>query len=144
MKKYERPVVVAVEDMAEGVYAASGSICYTFTARITQLPELGNDVYTIQIDGTHNAQDGHHSEERTVAISFNLPVTYYSSNASTCTGSGTNTLVLRYTNETGNYHNNAIDNIGLGQLKVQAAEGLSINSIRCIDCNNTCDDGHSW
>ena len=137
MKKYEKPVVMINEELAEGVYAASG--CYTFTARITQKPEQGRGTYAIQVDGVHAAEDGHHSTERTVQISFNQNVTHSKSNASSVSGSGSSILTLKYTNETGNYHNNATDNIGLGQLYVESDSGLAITGITCVYCNMDCE-----
>lgn len=142
MKNYEKPIITINEELAEGVYAASGD-CYTFTAEIVQDPKLGHEVYTIQMNGDHAATDGHHSSTRTVAISFNMPVIYNSSNAAEVVGSGTNTLYLTFIDGTnGSYHNNASDKIGLGQLLVKADEGLAITSIYCVHCNRTCTQGH--
>lgn len=39
MTDYKKPVVVGCDDVAEGVYAASG--CYTVTTNIHQRPEFG-------------------------------------------------------------------------------------------------------
>ena len=41
MKDYVKPVVLVNEELAEGVYAASGSDCYTVTTNIHQRPETG-------------------------------------------------------------------------------------------------------
>lgn len=143
MKNYQKPVVLMNEELAEGVYAASGD-CYTFTSRITQRPETGNPVYVIQIDGSHNATDGHHSSERTVRIVFNQAITYVSSNAASISGDGTTTLDLSFVDGVnGSYHNNANDNIGLGQLKVKSNDGLEIINTYSVSCNHDCTyDGH--
>ena len=42
---YEKPIVVVNEDLAEGVYTASGD-CYNVSAVIVQTPELGNETYS--------------------------------------------------------------------------------------------------
>lgn len=137
MEKYVKPMCLANEDLAEGVYAASGD-CYTFSARIVQTPELGNEVYTLQIDGVHNAD--HHSTARTVVITFNYPVEYVSSLAESYEGSGTNQLRLLYTAKSGgNYHNNFNENIGLGELKVKAQSGLIVTGTFSDYCNETCE-----
>lgn len=143
MKNYEKPVVLANEELAEGVYAGSGD-CYSFKSRIVQWPETGNQVYCIQIDGTHNASDGHHSSERTVRVVFNQPVKYVSSNAAVVTGDGTTQLDLTFIDGfNGSYHNNGDDKIGLGQLKVSAGDGLGITDTISVSCNHTCGDpGH--
>lgn len=146
MKNYEKPIVMINEDMAEGVYAASGD-CYTFTADIMQGPDRPAyyDNYVIQINGTHNATDGHHSGVRTVKIVFNQDVTYLSSNAESCTGSGSKTLYLTYTQYNGSYHNNEGGNIGLGNLNVDSAHGLAITGVTCTYCNESCEGyGHTW
>ena len=137
MKNYVKPMVLVNDELAEGVYAASGD-CYEYWARITQTPELGRPNYCIQIDGVHNAADGHHSSERQFKLVFNQPVTYISSNACTVTGSGTSTLVFTFEKSNGSYHHNAQDNAGLGQLYVDSAEGLAIVSIASTYCNRDC------
>ena len=43
MTDYKKPVVVGCDDVAEGVYAASG--CYTVTTNIHQRPEFGRGDY---------------------------------------------------------------------------------------------------
>ncbi len=145
MKKYERPVVMINEELAEGVYAASGD-CYTFTANIVQTPAVGNEVYTIQIDGKHAATDNHCSTSRIVKIVFNKPVTYVDSKAAGVAGSGTAVLSLTYTDGiNGSYHNNGVDNIGLGNLIVKADADLAITSVSCVYCDNACvTQNHSW
>ncbi len=143
MKKYEKPVVMINEELAEGVYAASGD-CYTFNSYITQTPTTGMDYYTIQINGVHAANDNHHSSVRTVKIVFNQNVTYKESLAASVNGSGSSTLYLEYVDGVnGSYHNNGSDNIGLGNLTVYADEGLSILSTSCSYCNMDCTyEGH--
>lgn len=143
MKNYEKPVVIANNELAEGVYAASGD-CYTFTSRITQSPETGNPNYVIQIDGKHEADDGHHSSERTVRLVFNQPVQYVESNAASVSGDGTSSLDLTFVDGVnGSYHNNGVDNIGLGQLKVKSGDGLAILDTYAVSCNHTCTyEGH--
>lgn len=146
MKKYEGLVICEINDLAESVYAASGAgtggdggndNCYSFTSRIVQKPELGNEVYTIQIDGTHNAT--HHSTDRSVLVAFNMPVTYVSSNAASYSGDGTTCLRLVFTDGiNGAYHNNGSDYIGLGELKVKADAGLAVVSTSSDYCNKSC------
>lgn len=124
MTNYESPVILRTEELAEGVYLASG--CYTATAIILQTPQDGRGDYRIQVNGQHNAD--HTKEAQTLTISFNQPVVYSSSGGSTVSGSGTNTLVISY-----NYHQNPTDNIGLGDLVVQADAGLAVKSVNITD-----------
>jgi hypothetical protein len=121
---YRKPVIMTAEDLAEGVYLASG--CYTATANIHQRPETGRGDYRIQVDGQHHAD--HTKDKQLLTISFNQPVTYSSSNGQLVSGSGTTTLVISYS-----FHQNPTDNIGLGDLVVQADPGLEITSVRITD-----------
>ena len=102
MKKYEKPLLIANEGFAEGVYAASGadsssaddSDCYTATASIHQKPETGRGDYRIQVNGVHAASDGHHSGEQHLFLSFNQSVTYSSSNGELVSGDNTSCIEI--------------------------------------------------
>ena len=128
--KYEKPIVIANKELAEGVYAASGSVngdtCYTATAYIHQSPEEGRGDYRIQVNGVHSAD--HTNNEQLLYISFNNPVTYKSSNGVLVSGNGTNMLVIKYS-----YWQNPNDNIGLGDLVVESDAGLSVTSVKITD-----------
>lgn len=123
---YEKPVITPSENLAEGVYAASGSKCYTVVAKITQRPELGRDDYRIQIDAHH--QGDHNKSSQILVISFNQSVTYINSPGSLIDGNGTNTLTIKL-----NYWQNPNDNIGFGDLIVQSANGLIITKVYMYD-----------
>lgn len=123
---YQKPTLYKTEDLAEGVYAASGSGCYTTTARIHQRPETGRGDYRIQVDGHHHAD--HTRETQWLHISFNQAVTYSSSQGTLQSGDGTTTLVIEY-----HYHQNPTDNIGLGDLVVVSDPGLSITGASITD-----------
>ncbi len=142
MTNYERPMIIANGDLAESVYAASGADggsgadCYTVTTKIHQQPETGRGDFRIQVDAAHAATDGHHSGQQTLVISFNQSVQYSSSNGALVSGDGTAELMIDYT-----YHNNATDNIGLGDLVVQADAGLAVTNAYLI-CNHDCGQRH--
>ena len=127
MAKYEKPMVIANDELAEGVFAASG--CYTVTAEVVQtdVPKL----YVIQVNGKHNAN--HTCEEQTLTINFNVRVTLVSCNGqlvSPADGSASTQLVVKY-----NYHQNPTDNIGLGDFKVSTTsdESLTITGFSLTD-----------
>lgn len=127
MSNYVKPIVLAVDDLAEGVYASSGDTsCYTAQAYIHQSPEVGRGDYRIQVNGQHMAN--HTKETQWLIISFNQAVVYKSSNGVLESGNGTSTLCIRF-----NYHQNPNDNIGLGDLVVESEAGLSIISVRITD-----------
>lgn len=134
MDNYERPAVLANEEIAEGVYASSGDDidCYSVSAYIHQKPETGRGDYRIQVNGVHAAGDNHHSGKQTLVLSFNQPVTYGSSNGDLAGGDGSSSLTIDY-----EYHNNAYDNIGLGDVCVTADEGLAVTGA-ALYCNHDC------
>lgn len=124
--KYEKPIIILNEELAEGIYAASGSSCYTVTAYIHQTPENGRGDYRIQVNGVHQAS--HTNNAQLLYISFNTAVTYKSSNGELVSGNGTNTLVIKYT-----YWQNQNDNIGLGDLVVESDAGLAVIDVKITD-----------
>lgn len=132
MDNYEKPTILANEEIAEGVYTASGADCYTVTAYIHQSPEEGRGDYRIQVDGIHAAEDNHHSGKQTLVLSFNQPVVYSWSNGTLAGGDGTASISIDYT-----YHNNGYDNIGLGDVIVTADAGLAVTGA-VLYCNHDC------
>ncbi|MCM1215773.1 MAG: hypothetical protein NC331_03005 [Lachnospiraceae bacterium] len=132
--KYEKPIVLINEELAESVYAASGAggDCYTVTTRIHQEPETGRGDYRIQVDAIHAAGDSHHSGKQTLILYFNQAVTYKSSNGSLAGGDGTASISIDYS-----YHNNDYDNIGLGDVIVESDAGLDVSGAQLI-CNHDC------
>lgn len=134
MMKYEKPVVLANEELAEGVYAASGSDCYTTTAYIVQKPELGRGNYSLQVDAHHDtASNPHHGTGQVLTLNFNLPVEFVSADGSLVSGNGTTTIKISYT-----YHvNQGPENHGLGNIYVIADQGLEVVSAS-LSCNATC------
>lgn len=136
MKDYVKPVLVGNDEIFEGVYAASGSVaganCYTVTTYIHQTPQEGRGDYRIQVNGKHAASDNHHSGKQVLTLSFNLPVEYQSSNGKLTSGDGTSKIEIEY-----GYHNNATDNIGLGDVVVKADAGLAVTGA-VLSCNYDC------
>lgn len=132
MTNYEKPVVLANDDVAEGVYAASG--CYTVSAYITQTPETGRETYCVHLDAVHMAE--HHSTQQVVDLSFNQSVDFEWCNAAdcSCSGSGSSTLSLTFS-----YHANEIENHGLGDVYLKSGDGLAITGVECTFCNGVCD-----
>lgn len=135
-KAYERPFAIVNEEISEGVYMASGDSysanCYSVTAKIHQKPEIGRGDYRIQVDAKHAADDKHHSGKQVLVLSFNMPVTYSSSNGTLESGDGSSTLRIAFS-----YHNNAHDNIGCGDVIVVADAGLAVTNAK-MECNYDC------
>ena len=132
MREYVKPVVLANDELSEGVYAASGSDCYTVNANMHQHPEQGRGDYRIQMNGVHAASDNHHGGAQVLTVTFNQPVTYKGSNGTIISGDGTNTICIQY-----NYHNNGMDNIGLGDVIVEGEPGLAVTGA-VLSCDHDC------
>lgn len=134
MNNYVQPIILDNEELAEGVYATgSGQDCYSVTGYIHQIPQTGRGDYRIQFDGTHSACDGHHSTEQVLVIQFNQIVTYKSSQGELVGGNGTATVSIKY-----HYHNNAFENIGLGDVIVESNPGLVLQGCY-LTCNHVND-----
>lgn len=126
---YMKPMVLADDELAEGVFAASGAkttTCYSVTAAIKQTPETGREDYRIQVDAHHSADHG--NSKQILTISFNQPVTYCWSSGQLVSGDGTATLQIAYY-----YWQNPTDNIGFGDLVVKSGDALAITGVSVGD-----------
>lgn len=144
MENYSKPLVLMNEELAEGVYAASGSDdCFKVSSWVNQRPETGRNYYVIKVDATHNAADKHHSANQVLTLHFNQPVTYhscYGQGAAYVSGNGTNTLKIAFT-----YHQNGgPEGLGLADVNVTSA-GTTLEVLdSSISCDHSCAYGHSW
>lgn len=72
MKNYEKPVLLVNEELAEGVYAASGSGCWSVGVSFTSHA----DKCEVEINGTHtNSSAAPHTANLQVIITFNKQLT---------------------------------------------------------------------
>lgn len=126
MREYKKPVVTVDNELAEGVYAASGAGCYSASAYIHQTPQTGRGDYRIQVNGKHSAD--HIKEAQVLTISFNQNVMYVSGGSRLISGNGTTTLKVQLS-----YHQNTNDNIGFGDLVVTSDPGLAITGVSITD-----------
>lgn len=71
MNAYEKPVVMVNDELAEGVYAASGATCWSITGSSVQ-----NDgsVHIFEFHATHSTSVQHISNGFTAKITFNYNV----------------------------------------------------------------------
>ena len=80
---------------------------------IHQKQQNGRGDYRIQVNGIHKSN--HTRDAQTMTLSFNMPVVYKRSNGVIQGANTGTTLVISYA-----YHKNPTDNIGLGDLIVEA------------------------
>lgn len=126
-KLYSKPVVLLNEDLAEGVYAASGGVassdCWTADAYIHQTPETGRNDYRIQVNAYHTNPENHRSGA-IVTIVFNQSVTVTNAGGgSQVYGNSTgSTISVKF--DIGTYNSN--ESKGWGDLTVTSGDGLEI------------------
>ncbi len=97
MNKYEKPMVLLNEELAEGVYAASGSDCLNIVVDFSQsetnnMPE-GQCRYTVSFRKQEHSSKEHRTSGQKVVLVFSSPVTI-NYNPQGWTGDGTNKLTL--------------------------------------------------
>ena len=140
MNNYSKPIVLANEELAEGVYAASGAGCYTAWGEVFQNPATGFDEYRVKIHADHKS-DNHHSTEQVAYVTFNKAVKYLGCNATSGTylkgGDGTTTLQIGLF-----YHKNAVEPFEFADLRVMTVDGsrtgLTVEKVE-VACNYDCD-----
>ena len=127
---YIKPLILDSDELSEGVFTASGSStesnCYSTSAYIHQSPEIGRGDYRIQVNAQHNGD--HTKDTQYLTISFSQPVVFKSANGALMSGNNTNTIVIQLF-----YHQNPTDNIGMGDVIVEADPGLTITNIKMTD-----------
>lgn len=115
MKRYEKPVVMINEELAEGVYAASG--CWTAGGTGKQTRVSSRDDFRFQINGSHISEA--HAAKVIATFTFDLPV-----NSATFCGykpigdisAGATVVQFELTNYSGGV--NPDENFGGGALNV--------------------------
>ena len=78
MKNYVKPIVLENEELAEGIYAASGDVvdgadCWTVEAVSVQ--EWSGSHHVFEIHCVHNKTAEHISSATTVTLTFSTPLT---------------------------------------------------------------------
>lgn len=139
MKNYERPMATVVDELAEGVYASSGSGCFTTTCRFDGAAEyLGAEnlyKYRVQVDATHNSD--HTGTECRVRFTFNEAVTLYqqmdSSTSSVPVGASATVFEFSRANL---FYNPGPEFVGLGSIVVTTTNpALAVPHVEMFYCN---------
>lgn len=97
MNNYYKPEIKLDEDLAEGVYAASGTdgISYTVNVHPTHTDKHDGPDWRFDVNATRTGTSSAIGQQ--VVITFSVPVTIVDKNkAESVTGSGTNMLTLIY------------------------------------------------
>lgn len=134
MNHYEKPIVLANEDIAEGVYAASGSAdCWSVAAYSVQDWNGSHNVF--EVDITHSDSVEHISTASTVTLAFNNALTdAYTENNWDCSYSGNTVTVTRES------HANAYQSGDHATYKVwvKAADEATTKALSCTGATISC------
>ncbi len=139
MKTYEKPVVIENEDLAEGVFAASGdsgssSDCWTVTCDSSQAYVDG--VHVFRIDAYHSTSVVHISSNVTYTIKFNSVVTnaYAENSDFVCSYSGDTVVISR--SQHANAYNSG-DHVNF-MFKVSAVDQATTTALTPIGVTYVC------
>lgn len=136
MMNYEKPVVLANEDIAEGVYAASGAAetstdCWTVD--VASVQDWNGSHHVFEVSCGHSTDVVHISTNTEVVLTFSNTLTDASSEF-TCTFSGSTVTINRA------LHANAYNSGDKMTYKVwvKAADEATTKAITCTGAAITC------
>ena len=75
MKDYQKPVVMVNEELAEGIYAASGESSECWTIDAVSVQDWNGSHHVFEVRCTHSASVEHISSATTVTLTFNSTLT---------------------------------------------------------------------
>lgn len=130
MKAYVKPVVLAAEELSEGIYTASGEDVTTdcWTVDAVSVQDWNGSHHVFEVRCTHSTSVEHISSATLVTLTFSSPVTNAYSEF-TCDYSGNTVTIER------ELHANAYksgDNMTY-KVWVQAADEATTKSISCTN-----------
>ena len=135
MKAYERPIVLVNEELAEGVYAASGAEVSTdcWTVDVTRDQEDAGGYSTYRVAATHSNSVTHISTKTVVTVVFDGAVTSAEYEGFDVSVSGNTVTLTRESHANGYYSGDNFNSL----LKVWP-KGLSVTSsgINCTHAVN--------
>ena len=134
MKTYERPTVVEFDDMAEGVFAASGdagssSDCWTVGGRSVQSWNGSHNVF--EMSAVHSTGVTHITTQVTFVYTFSVPIDEAYAEAGFATSvSGNQVTVVRDLHANGYYSgDNVTFKVWVKSGDQATTEAIALNSI---------------
>lgn len=131
MRGYEKPVVLSNEELAEGIYLASGdgATCWTTSARSTQDWNGSHNVF--EVSARHQTDVVHISNAVTIVLTFSSTVTdAYSENDWQCSVSG-NVVTVTRPSHANAY--NAGDDVTF-KVWVTTGDEATTKALSCVSC----------
>lgn len=142
MKKYERPFILENDELAEGIYANSGTnnvtddpVCWTVSVNKEQV--VAHEKYAnFRVSANHPGTVKHISTESTVTIVFNMPITDAVFESFSASVSGCTAVLVRQ--QHGNAYNSADQYSSLLKVTCDDPDGLQVVSatIACTHAIN--------
>ncbi|MBR6642782.1 MAG: hypothetical protein IKL28_03875 [Lachnospiraceae bacterium] len=137
MSKYEKPMVMINEELAEGVYAASGAECWAVSEAIS-VQDWDGESHVFQMKFRHSTDYQHTTDGFSVTVTFSNNITKARSNESGDMVGSNSISFTRFG------HSNGYNQGDLVEIKVWASTGdeattkaLSINSVEVTSCSKT-------
>lgn len=134
MNAYEKPVVMVNDDLAEGVYAASGATCWSITGSSVQ--DWNGSAHIFEFHATHSTSVQHISNGFTAKITFNYNIASVNNQQGSATPSGN--VVTATVPTFGNAYNSGDGK----EFKLEVSTGdesttklLSITGMEIYDCD---------
>lgn len=135
MKKYEKPVVVINEEIAEGVYAASGAMtvgCWTATGAGRQESVTARTDWRFQVDGYHI--DEAHAAKVYITFVFDKEISEATFSGYTSQGIASKTVVFELTNLAGGVNpNESFGGAALNVVTVNPETAVTLESVTITD-----------
>lgn len=130
MKKYEKPIVMVNEELAEGVYAASG--CWTASGGGTQTSVTARTDFRFQIDGAHKNEA--HAARVYITFKFDQNIKTAEFSGYTPMGLGSDTVVFELTNLSGGVNPN--ENFGGAALNVTTVDPVTSLTLMSVSISD--------
>ena len=141
MNNYKKPVVLMNEELAEGVYAASGSVvgdCWSLGQKTTQ--DWNGQAHVYEISAVHTKAVAHFSEALTIKFTFSATITNAWAEGAgnyTVEGIGSNTLTVTRTHHANGEYSG--DNVTFKLFVVAGNEAgskaVSMTSEEFVSCD---------
>lgn len=146
MKEYVTPMILANEELSEGVYAASGSAdCWTVDAYSVQ--EFNNSHQVFEVHCVHSDTVEHISSASTVVLVFNYPVVDAYSEFDTSVSGNTVTIVRSLLADSYKSGDNVTYKVWVqasdeATTKALAVQGASISCTKSVNVQGKGGDGN--
>lgn len=135
MKSYAKPVVLANDEVAEGVYAGSGKEPNCWTVDPVSVQDWNGWGHEFEIRCKHSADVEHISAATTVTLTFSAPLIQATAQGYECSFSGKKVTITR-TSLADSYKSG--DTMSY-KVIVQAADEATTKGITCTGATISCD-----